>query len=114
VCLPHDWQLVPHCACCVVFAHTVSGSVDAGKSTLVAVLTHGTHDQPMLDSGRGTARMSVGSVWAGPGFRCVARAAKHELILSFFSCVGKGESAEVCHPLACACAPAGVSTQARD
>lgn len=52
----------------------VAGCVDAGKSTLVAVLTHGTNGSPLLDSGRGTARMTVGALptllpgfplWAG-------------------------------------------------
>ncbi|KAL6761169.1 P-loop containing nucleoside triphosphate hydrolase protein [Haematococcus lacustris] len=37
----------------------VLGSVDSGKSTLVAVLTQGSAGQPALDSGRGTARMVV-------------------------------------------------------
>ena len=38
---------------------TVAGSVDSGKSTLVACLTHGTAGQPLLDDGRGSARMAV-------------------------------------------------------
>lgn len=37
----------------------VAGSVDAGKSTLVAVLTHGSDGQPLLDNSAGSARMSV-------------------------------------------------------
>lgn len=37
----------------------VAGSVDCGKSTLVAVLTRGSGGRPALDCGRGTARMSV-------------------------------------------------------
>lgn len=37
----------------------VAGSVEAGKSTLVAVLTHGADGRPTLDSGRGSARMNV-------------------------------------------------------
>lgn len=37
----------------------VSGGVDSGKSSLVAVLTHGNGGQPSLDNGRGAARMSV-------------------------------------------------------
>ncbi|GAX84840.1 hypothetical protein CEUSTIGMA_g12261.t1 [Chlamydomonas eustigma] len=38
---------------------SVSGGVDSGKSSLVAVLTHGSDGQPHLDNGRGSARMSV-------------------------------------------------------
>jgi GTPase len=37
----------------------VGGSVDSGKSTLVAVLTHGIDGEPVLDDGRGKARTSV-------------------------------------------------------
>ena len=37
----------------------VAGSVDSGKSTLVAVLTHGAGGAPLLDNGRGSARMAV-------------------------------------------------------
>jgi GTPase len=37
----------------------VAGAVDAGKSTLVAVLTTGDAGQPLLDNGRGAARMNV-------------------------------------------------------
>jgi len=37
----------------------VAGCVDSGKSTLVAVLTHGRNGEPDLDSGRGSARMAV-------------------------------------------------------
>jgi len=42
-----------------VLVLAVSGCVDAGKSTLVAVLTHGAEGAPMLETGQGTARMSV-------------------------------------------------------
>lgn len=37
----------------------VAGSMDAGKSTLIAVLTHGTYGEPQLDNGHGGARTSV-------------------------------------------------------
>ncbi len=37
----------------------VAGCVDAGKSTLVAVLTQGSHGAPTLDSGHGSARVAV-------------------------------------------------------
>eukprot|EP00884_Botryococcus_braunii_P008149 jgi/Botrbrau1/17335/Bobra.0015s0081.1 len=37
----------------------VVGGVDSGKSTLVAVLTHGREGRPLLDDGRGSARLSV-------------------------------------------------------
>jgi hypothetical protein len=37
----------------------VAGGVDSGKSTLVAVLTHGSKGAPALDNGRGAARMNV-------------------------------------------------------
>ena len=37
----------------------VGGSVDSGKSTLVAVLTRGVDDEPGLDDGAGKARTSV-------------------------------------------------------
>ncbi|KAK9803002.1 hypothetical protein WJX73_009078 [Symbiochloris irregularis] len=37
----------------------VAGGVDSGKSTLVAVLTHGSNGRPLLDNGRGSARMAV-------------------------------------------------------
>ena len=33
--------------------------MDSGKSSLVAVLTHGSNGRPLLDNGRGSARMSV-------------------------------------------------------
>lgn len=33
--------------------------MDSGKSTLVAVLTHGADGRPLLDNGRGSARMAV-------------------------------------------------------
>jgi hypothetical protein len=39
--------------------HAVGGSVDSGKSTLVAVLTHGADGEPLLDDGRGKARTSI-------------------------------------------------------
>lgn len=41
------------------FLAAVAGSVDAGKSTLVAVLTHGSEGRPLLDNCLGSARMSV-------------------------------------------------------
>ncbi|KXZ52069.1 hypothetical protein GPECTOR_10g1092 [Gonium pectorale] len=56
----------------------VAGSVDAGKSTLVAVLTHGSDGRPMLDNGRGLARMNV--------FRH-----KHEM--------QSGRTSSICHQL---------------
>ncbi|WIA18385.1 hypothetical protein OEZ85_009847 [Tetradesmus obliquus] len=37
----------------------VAGSMDSGKSTLVAVLTHGSDGRPLLDNCRGSARMAV-------------------------------------------------------
>jgi GTPase len=37
----------------------VAGSADSGKSTLIAVLTHGSEGKPTLDNGRGAARMSI-------------------------------------------------------
>jgi GTPase len=37
----------------------VAGSTDSGKSTLTAVLTHGADGRPLLDNGRGRARMAV-------------------------------------------------------
>ncbi|KAL0047701.1 hypothetical protein WJX82_009826 [Trebouxia sp. C0006] len=37
----------------------VAGSVDAGKSSLVGVLTHGIDGRPLLDNGCGSARMNV-------------------------------------------------------
>lgn len=33
--------------------------MDSGKSTLVAVLTNGADGRPLLDNGRGSARMAV-------------------------------------------------------
>jgi GTPase len=33
--------------------------MDSGKSTLVAVLTHGSDGRPLLDNCRGSARMAV-------------------------------------------------------
>lgn len=39
--------------------HAVGGSVGCGKSTLVAVLSHGAGGRPALDDGRGRARTSV-------------------------------------------------------
>ena len=41
------------------FCFAVAGSMDSGKSTLVAVLTHGADGRPLLDNGRGSARMAV-------------------------------------------------------
>ena len=38
---------------------TVAGGADAGKSTLVAVLTQGSKGRPRLDDGQGAARMVV-------------------------------------------------------
>lgn len=43
----------------IATAAAVAGSVDSGKSTLVAVLTHGQKGRPLLDDGHGSARMSV-------------------------------------------------------
>lgn len=40
-------------------APAVAGSMDSGKSTLVAVLTHGSDGRPLLDNCRGSARMAV-------------------------------------------------------
>ena len=40
-------------------SRAVAGSVDSGKSTLVAILTHGAGGAPLLDNGRGSARMAV-------------------------------------------------------
>lgn len=37
----------------------VGGSVGSGKSSLVAVLTHGVDGEPLLDDGRGRARTAV-------------------------------------------------------
>lgn len=50
--------------CCLVIHYAVlccavAGSMDSGKSTLVAVLTHGADGRPLLDNGRGSARMAV-------------------------------------------------------
>lgn len=39
--------------------NAVAGSVDAGKSSLVGVLTHGMDGRPLLDNGSGSARMNV-------------------------------------------------------
>lgn len=47
---------VPVVCCC---SGAVAGSMDSGKSTLVAVLTHGADGRPLLDNGRGSARMAV-------------------------------------------------------
>lgn len=44
-----------HVLCCPA----VAGSMDSGKSTVVAVLTHGADGRPLLDNGRGSARMAV-------------------------------------------------------
>lgn len=41
------------------FLGAVGGSVDSGKSTLVAVLTHGVDGQPLLDDGSGQARTAI-------------------------------------------------------
>ena len=53
------WAHPPPSPCLVVGLATVSGGVDSGKSSLVAVLTHGSDGRPVLDNGRGSARMSV-------------------------------------------------------
>lgn len=37
----------------------VAGGVDSGKSTLIAVLTRGSDNEPTLDNGRGSARMAI-------------------------------------------------------
>ena len=39
--------------------HAVAGAVESGKSTLVAILTNGARGRPILDNGRGSARMAV-------------------------------------------------------
>jgi hypothetical protein len=43
----------------VTWRGAVAGSVDSGKSTLVACLTHGAAGSPLLDNGHGSARMAV-------------------------------------------------------
>lgn len=43
----------------VMLYGAVAGSVDAGKSSLVGVLTHGIDGRPLLDNGCGSARMNV-------------------------------------------------------
>ncbi|GFR43379.1 hypothetical protein Agub_g4451 [Astrephomene gubernaculifera] len=65
-------------ACHTDLRIVVAGSVDAGKSTLVAVLTHGSGGRPLLDNGRGLARMNV--------FRH-----KHEM--------QSGRTSSICHQL---------------
>ncbi|GLC40915.1 hypothetical protein PLESTF_001055800 [Pleodorina starrii] len=65
-------------ACHTDLRIAVAGSVDAGKSTLVAVLTHGSGGRPLLDNGRGLARMNV--------FRH-----KHEM--------QSGRTSSICHQL---------------
>ncbi|GIL59837.1 hypothetical protein Vafri_14551 [Volvox africanus] len=65
-------------ACHTDLRIAVAGSVDAGKSTLVAVLTHGSNGRPILDNGRGLARMNV--------FRH-----KHEM--------QSGRTSSICHQL---------------
>ncbi|GMH38330.1 hypothetical protein BSKO_06214 [Bryopsis sp. KO-2023] len=37
----------------------VAGTIDSGKSTLIAVLTHGSGGRPLLDNGLGSARTNV-------------------------------------------------------
>ncbi len=37
----------------------MAGAVESGKSTLVAILTNGARGRPILDNGRGSARMAV-------------------------------------------------------
>ncbi|KIZ03296.1 GTP-binding protein 2 [Monoraphidium neglectum] len=44
---------------CIDLRVAVAGSTDSGKSTLTAVLTHGADGRPLLDNGRGRARMAV-------------------------------------------------------
>lgn len=41
------------------FLQAVTGAVESGKSTLVAILTNGARGRPILDNGRGSARMAV-------------------------------------------------------
>ncbi|KAG2502058.1 hypothetical protein HYH03_000552 [Edaphochlamys debaryana] len=65
-------------ACHTDLRVAVAGAVDAGKSTLVAVLTHGSGGRPLLDNGRGLARMNV--------FRH-----KHEM--------QSGRTSSICHQL---------------
>lgn len=38
---------------------TVAGTIDSGKSTLIAVLTHGSGGRPLLDNGLGSARTNI-------------------------------------------------------
>lgn len=46
--------------CCLRHAPVaVGGSLNSGKSTLVAVLTQGSYGRPLLDNGHGSARMAV-------------------------------------------------------
>jgi len=51
--------LWPASKCSLWLLLAVGGSADGGKSTLVAVLTHGTDGQPSLDNGHGRARMNI-------------------------------------------------------
>lgn len=37
----------------------MAGAIDSGKSTLIAVLTHGSNGRPLLDNGIGSARTNV-------------------------------------------------------
>lgn len=48
-----------YCPVHVLCRPAVAGSMDSGKSTLVAVLTNGADGRPLLDNGRGSARMAV-------------------------------------------------------
>ncbi len=50
----HDMHTVIMCMSCDMYRVAVVGNVDAGKSTLLGVLTHGE-----LDNGRGTARQRL-------------------------------------------------------
>jgi hypothetical protein len=60
VALSQGHAVLPHnTLCCTVLCCVVAGSMDSGKSTLVAVLTHGADGRPLLDNGRGSARMAV-------------------------------------------------------
>eukprot|EP00198_Chlamydomonas_reinhardtii_P007126 XP_001696462.1 GTP binding protein [Chlamydomonas reinhardtii] len=65
-------------ACHTDLRIAVAGSVEAGKSTLVAVLSTGSDGRPLLDNGRGLARMAV--------FRH-----KHEM--------QSGRTSSICHQL---------------
>ena len=62
LCIPlHFEQAAAHMQTLmwVMLYGAVAGSVDAGKSSLVGVLTHGIDGRPLLDNGCGSARMNV-------------------------------------------------------